>query len=85
MPIDYETVRSNARRDQGTPPGDWDAKESAMVAEYRAELAKQHEQESHQADVKAYAKFASGKAEAARKNRNDDDAKVWDAAAENIE
>ena len=27
MAIDYETVRSNARRDQGPPPGDWSERE----------------------------------------------------------
>lgn len=86
MAIDYDTVRANAQRP--APGSDWDAKEAAMVAEYRVELARRREQEAHQADVRAYARFATDKAEQARKrgNRGDDRAAlVWSQAAANID
>ncbi len=85
MAIDWEQVRINNRADQ--TPVKLSADEAAWLEQRRKDEAARREQDKHQADVKAYAAFAAGKAAAARKRgqRGDDRAaEVWDAAAENI-
>ncbi|MGO9115714.1 MAG: hypothetical protein ACLP9L_41435 [Thermoguttaceae bacterium] len=84
MPIDWEQVRINNRALQAQAPVTLSADEAAWLEQRRKDEAVRRERERQEADVKAYAAFAAGKAEAARKSGDLERAKVWDAAAGNI-
>jgi hypothetical protein len=82
--FDWGQVAANNRSREPQGSGDWDEKERLAVEAMRAEHAQRREQEQHERDVQAYAKFANGKAEQARKAADEQRAKVWDQAAANI-
>ncbi|MGO9114320.1 MAG: hypothetical protein ACLP9L_34320 [Thermoguttaceae bacterium] len=82
MPFDWEQVRINNRADQ--TPIKLSADEAGWLEERRKDEAARRDRERHEADVKAYAAFATRKADAARKSGDEERAKVWDAAAGNI-
>src|SRR5271157_3104236 len=84
MPIDWETARRNRVSDAPPPGSDWAERERLAVEKLRGEMAHERQRELHQAAVKAYAAFASGKADRAKKGGDAGAAKVWTTAADNI-
>lgn len=83
MPIDQEMLRAErVRVHEANRASDFDAREKALIARDRAELAAQREAEQHDRELKSFASFCQRKAAAAR---NTDDAELWTEARENAE
>ncbi len=59
--------------------------EQAWLEQRRAEIAAEEAARKHQADVKAFAAFATKRANEATKRRDEYRAKVWQAAASEIQ
>ncbi len=81
MPLDYQEIRRRRMADER--PIRLTEPEAEWLAERRAQEQERQEQERHQADVKAFARFASDRAEQC-KLRGDRSEATWRAAAENI-
>jgi len=79
MSVDWETVRL-ARRTQ-RDLDDFDKRAAEQVKRDKAEYLARREREQHQADLAAYASFASSRAVEASKRNDPDDERVWSLAA----